>query len=359
MKLFCYNAGCGDAFRIEFKGKSGIIRHILLDAGYERTFRNVLSKDLNVIKKQGQNIDLCIATHIHDDHIGGLKSLVNAINTNRADDMILQWWYNPPRITNLKLKSSEVESVAQSISQADVITRYLSTKCVLTKAPIVSSPHPYHLDGMDIYILSPNERSLNKLIDKYRDPKIAIEPIEDDKASQAIATKTRDYHIPVGDFNFQKWKEDRNIENGSSIALLTKYDGKTILWLADAHPSVVVESLKSLGYSNINPLECDYVKIAHHGSLGNNSSELYQMIKCQRYILSSDGYNLHGLPMKACLAQIVTNPGRSINDHYSFYFTASDDVLRTIFEVDGDNVYKKFNFEIIYPIDGNGMSIQF
>lgn len=101
MVLHCYNSACGDAFRIEFVGESGTIRHLLIDAGYQRTYRNTLSVVIASLIKKGQLIDLCIASHIHDDHIGGLEAYIKSIIANRTIDIVVQWWYNPPRLPRI------------------------------------------------------------------------------------------------------------------------------------------------------------------------------------------------------------------------------------------------------------------
>ncbi|HAY3506921.1 MBL fold metallo-hydrolase [Elizabethkingia anophelis] len=359
MKVCFYNAGCGDAFRIEFKGVSGQERNVLIDSGYQRTFQNILSSEFKSIEAKGGNIDLCVLTHIHDDHIGGIETYVKAILADRANDIILKWWFNSPRPVSAIPKLQRSGSVAKSINQSDTVTSYLQYKNALPSSPIISNVVPYEIDGMKIYVLSPNETGLQRLRDKYRDPKIEVESIEDEKTSRAVAAKSRDYHKTVDEFDFTGWAEDCNIENGSSIALLTELNEKKILWLADAFPSVIVANLEALGYSESDPLVCDYVKVAHHGSFGNNGSKLFNMIKCQKYILSTDGYNLHGLPSKECLVQILNNPFRAINEHYIFYMTSNDNVLNTIFESDGENVYEKLNFELIYPINGSGFNIEF
>lgn len=359
MKVYFYNAACGDAFRIEFEGISGRRRNILIDSGYQRTFRELLSNEINSIEAKGDNIDLWVLTHIHEDHIGGAETYIKAILAGRANDIILQWWFNPPRPAKHMPKIQDRTSVAKSITQGDTITSYLNSKNALPIMPIISSLTPYALDGMKIYVLSPDEHSLRNLIEKYGDKKIKLESIEDEEISKAKAAKDRDYHKTVQDFDFRAWTQDRSIENASSIALLTEFNGKKILWLADSIPSIVVASLKALGYSKTNPLVCDYVKIAHHGSWGNNGRKLYELIKCRKYILSTDGYNTSGLPSKVCLVEILNNPSRIRTEQYTFYMTTNDPVLKTIFDIDGKEIYQKLNFEIIYPISGSGSSIEF
>ena len=139
MKVYFYNASCGDAFRIEFEGISGKRRNILIDSGYQRTFRDLLSNEISSIEAEGDNIELCVLTHIHDDHVGGIETYINAILAGRANDIILQWWFNPPRPAKLVAKKQGRTSVAKSITQGDTITNYLDSKDALPESPIISS----------------------------------------------------------------------------------------------------------------------------------------------------------------------------------------------------------------------------
>ena len=74
--------------------------------------------------------------------------------------------------------------------------------------------------------------------------------------------------------------------------------------MGDAHPSIVIESLKALGYSTHNPLRIDYIKVSHHGSKGNTNEELLTLIDCNNFIISANG-NHHGLPNKKTFARII------------------------------------------------------
>jgi beta-lactamase superfamily II metal-dependent hydrolase len=151
------------------------------------------------------------------------------------------------------------------------------------------------------------------------------------------------------DFDIEKWVEDDSVENGSSISVLTEYQDRRILWLSDAHPNIIVTALKNLGYSKNNPLICDWVKVTHHGSSGNNSNQLYEMIRSENYLLSTNGENLHCLPKKDCLARILRNDQRLLDSHYKFYFTYDNKLLRNIFAVDGELIFTKLNFTVNFP----------
>lgn len=97
-------------------------------------------------------------------------------------------------------------------------------------------------------------------------------------------------------------------------------------------------------------LNCDWVKVTHHGSKGNNSDDLYDHIVCSNYLFSVDGENKHYLPNKEAIARILRNKNRNIiKQPYSFYFTYDNPTLRRIFAVDGDRVFKTLNRKT-YPL---------
>lgn len=140
-----------------------------------------------------------------------------------------------------------------------------------------------------------------------------------------------DYSVPLLKFKTDKFQEDTNIENASSIAAIFEYRGKRILWLSDLVPSVVVGSLSKLGYSETNKIQCEAVLLSHHGSSANNSLDLFKMISAYKYIISADGINRHCLPNKETVARIVA---ASSNVPVSLYFNYDDGRLTRMFKSD-------------------------
>ena len=67
---------------------------------------------------------------------------------------------------------------------------------------------------------------------------------------------------------------------------------------------VIIDSLTDLGYSEENPVKADYVKLSHHGSKSNTSIELLNLIRSDRFLISSNS-DSHQLPDKRCLARII------------------------------------------------------
>lgn len=351
IKLTAYNVGCGDCIRLEFVGQSGMTRNLLIDGGFERTFRDILSKELLGIVEHNNQVDLWVITHIHDDHIGGAIGYAAAVDAGIQRDIVSKWWYNPPRVPKLVKWEGET-SRAMSIGQSNTLAAFIFRTGSLLGHNISSSDEPCELDGLRISVLSPDQDGLSALAKKYADPKILLELSENSSFFEPMAARLRDYHIKAKHFDFSSWRQDGNLENAGSIVLLLEGNGCKMLLLADSHPSTVVSSLKRKGFSSANPIECDLVKVSHHGSLSNNSGELYSMISCSNYLITCDGTNKHGLAQKACIVRILTAPRRNNARRYFFYFSSEDDFLKTMFDVDGPNIYIDLNFEFVFPSHG-------
>ena len=346
MKLIIYQVECGDAARMEYEGNDGQIHHILIDSGFERTFRNVLATEIKGIENTHGQIDLWIISHIHDDHIGGALAYIKRIRKGLLPDIVRRWVYNPPRgaMSILSGERDEV-SVAKSIVQGDQLASYILSRETKSDIDFTTSTESLDIHGLKITFLSPDNSTLAGLRKKYAIEKnIPFEREENFTISTAKAAATNDYATKLTDFDLDKSIEDNSIENSSSIAVLTSFLGKYMLWLADAHPSLVVRSLQSLGYTTSNPLICDWVKLSHHGSSGNNLSSLFEIVRCNNFIISANGNNKYRLPDKACLAKILLNKYRPAEKCH-LHFTYDNPTLRSIFSTDGPDVYEKLNFE--------------
>lgn len=351
MEIKFFQAECGDASCIRFLGYDNKYHNIFIDSGYERTFRHVLENEIRNIVAKNETIDLWIISHIHDDHIGGVIQYIDTIKTGEHNDIVNQYFYNPPRIYDFR-KSAKNISEFVSIGQGDVFYEYVKLNNKLLDYDITNSIEPIVIHGLKLTILSPTPKKLNDLRLKYPlDSNKSLEREEDEKISEAVAPKQNDYKTFINDFDLDKWKEDDSIENGSSISVLTEYNGKKILWLADSHPTDIVNSLENLGFNQDNKIVCDWVKVTHHGSKGNNSDALYSLIECNNYFFSVNGENNHNLPSKECIARILKNDRRPVNSKYKFHFTYDNEILRSIFKNENSSIYAEYNFEVFYGIE--------
>lgn len=348
MELVCYQAECGDAIRIKYIGDDGNPHNIFLDSGYERTYRNILRQEINTLIKAGERIDLWIVSHIHDDHIGGIMKYIKSIEDEEIQDIVKVWFYNPPRQYPFPIeKMSDNISSAMSIGQGDRLYNFLNQYDKLPPKDITTDLEVQDFFGMKIHILSPTPSIINELRNKYKTG-ILFQTNEIDAISNAVSLSKYDYDKKIVDFKLDDFNEDNSLENKSSISALIEYENKKILWLADAHPSILLESLNQKGYSIKQPLECNYVILSHHASKGNNNTPLFNLIKCDKYIISSNGENKHFLPNKEVLAKIIRNKNRDLSISYSLYFTYNTLILENIFESDDDDIFKRWNFKPIY-----------
>jgi hypothetical protein len=81
---------------------------------------------------------------------------------------------------------------------------------------------------------------------------------------------------------------DKSPANGSSIAVLASYNGKSCLLAGDAHSSTLAAGIRRL----VPPgerLELDAFKLSHHGSQANINEELLDAVRCSRYLVSTNG----------------------------------------------------------------------
>ncbi|WAC01684.1 hypothetical protein N7U66_17425 [Lacinutrix neustonica] len=320
--------------------------------GYERTFRHILKEEIRRLIDNDERLDICVVSHIHDDHIGGIIKYIKTIKNKELEDIVNKWLYNPPvNYKPTKIVYEELISSPASISQGDDLFHYINSKGKLLSYDISDELKSLECENLKMTILSPPREKLKSLRKKYKSKYTFLETIEEDSISEAVSAKEFDYSTKISNFKLDIWKQDESIENGSSITILTEYGGIKVLWLADSHPSDVVNSLKKLGYSKKNKVKCNWVKVSHHGSSGNNSNELYSLIDCTNYLVSANGENKHFLPKKESLVRIILNENRDFNIKYNFYFTYDNDLLRSIFVVDGKEVFREWNFEVKYLTD--------
>jgi beta-lactamase superfamily II metal-dependent hydrolase len=258
---------------------------MIVDMGYAKSYHRTIKSFL----AEKNHIDLLVVTHTDSDHIGGALSYIKDDDTPKLDC----WWYN---YSINDLSTNEEGNNKISINQAISLRAYLSKKKeAISSSPIIADTL-HVIKGIEINILSPSLKSYKEFKD-----------LVDKKESylQNISAEKSDYKISIRDFEDISFPpEDNSPSNGSSIAFILNYGGFKILMLADAHPKVIVESLRNMGYSEEKPLLINYVKLSHHGSARNINSELIELIECSNYIISTDGSN-HALPNKLTLAKIA------------------------------------------------------
>lgn len=292
------NAGSGDCTLIQTDDCV-----ILLDTGDHNHFiaRNIktsIQQILDVRQQQGKStkINHIILTHIDDDHIGGLKILAN-------DDAFMcnveHVWFNYPNSKDTIFDFTD-ESSKNSARNADKIRLLIKERKINHVGNIDTNSIRKICLGrfIELTLLSPTATDRKKLEEKWN-------PQYPSHKNNATKDNIENDLETLANTPFT---QDRSIPNGSSIAFILSYkeklSEKNFLFLADAYPKTIIESLRTLGYSIKNPLNINFLKVSHHGSKKNTNLELLNLIHTNKYIIMADGENK---PHKETIARIIKN----------------------------------------------------
>ena len=348
MRLLSYRAKCGDAFHLQYEGESGKRRNIFLDMGHSKTYTQVLKGVISNIVGASEQIDALFLSHIHDDHIGGASRFINDIQKDSAlENVVSRWIYNAPRKYDVEQTDDKKAGVLCGIVSGDKVYEHILSHRPSVLGDVIEGMS-FGIDGMTVTILSPDESKLKLLRKKYSNNRPLCKS-ETNEISVEAGNVVDDYATPLNEFKTNCFQEDVSIENASSIAALFEREGRRILWLSDAVPSVIMNSLMKLGISEEDKLHCDAVLLSHHGSSSNNSMTLFKMIQADRYIISADGFNRHCLPNKETVARIVS---ASTTLPVSIYFNYDDGRLSRMFKSDDPkDVISKINIHYLKEME--------
>jgi beta-lactamase superfamily II metal-dependent hydrolase len=289
LEVYTYNAGKGDCLRIRF----GQGHNMLIDTGVMR-FGIRLKEICEEIQSSGETLDVLILTHVDDDHIGGILSLLRS------------GWKCPfleVRMNHSGLVSPSANSNAYlSTAQNDEVYQRLASQNVQI-LPMLAG-HLIFVDKAKIITISPKAI----LTDNIR-------------ANTPLAYQ-RDYGKSLSQLASSPIRStDRSINNKNSIIFIFEYEGRRLLFTGDAWAEDLV---CGLGH---DMQHFDLVKLPHHGSAGNISADFKNHINCSNFLICTDGV---AHPDKQTIAKLASWYGKinifSPSDWWSRgFFTSEDD----------------------------------
>lgn len=300
--------------------------NILIDCGdFNGNVRKIVCEDF------GKHIDLMVATHIDDDHIAGLGSMLS--DADMQDLVIEKIWFNCyqnvgsrdiPLTEDVRTAIQKLESkLHKSIykEQEDIAERdaALLSRSILSKKewatawnsdPVLSGEVLPICEGRlgVIKVFCPSTADQARIKTKYEQLFMAElmedqftpfadsayiyeilnrilpydqyrEPIETDSAYAALTRVVAEKYADA------KQKYDSSDENRSSISFVWEYDGHKILFGGDTSHSNIVKGLKAL-YPDADCLVFDAIKVPHHGSEHNISKKLLKLIDSEHFIIT-------------------------------------------------------------------------
>lgn len=326
-RIELFPAQQGDAIWIEY-GAPGAVHRVLIDSGTPAT-APLVRKRIEDLDPGERHFDLLVITHVDTDHIGGVLKLLSDLPTDiRFDDV----WFNAwPQIRNARSSrlgpiDGEILSEALKKLQWPWNKKFEGGAVMVPKKGAL--PEKTLRGGMKLTVLSPGEPQLAKLRAAWK--KViqdnGLDPKNKGRWKKLLALAARKgvKSSILGEPDVKKlarsdFEPDTAPANGSTIALLAEFDGKSCLLGGDAYADVLFGSLTRLCRArNLRNLEIDVFKLPHHGSGGNVSNELLAAVPASHYLFSTSGA-VFGHPDDEAVARVIAAPsaGKILHFNYS------------------------------------------
>jgi len=302
-------AAYGDCLLVSCPVGSGTWR-MLVDTGTDEVYpvlRQRLEK-LPVAADGKRHIDLFVVTHIDHDHIGGASLLLR----DKALGLVFgDIWFNAPPAVKTR-GVAEGDALGELLGAGGVALPWnlaWAGQPVCTPAEGGSVEWTAKRGAPRLTLLSPTPRQLQDLYKVW------------DKELERLHRKERDAPAPeppherggpasLHDLAARDTPLDHSVPNGSAIACLLEHQGASVLLCADAFPNVLVPALKALVAKRglHGPLAVDALKLSHHGSRANVTTDLLAAVKSPQHIFSTNNA-IFKHPNEEAVARVIVAGG--------------------------------------------------
>ena len=306
--LHVLQAMSGDSLLLSYLGNDNKEHNILIDGGKPNTFQKSIK---NIVKNIVKNIDILdyiFVTHIDNDHIGGINKLLGSSYQNKIKNIFFNSGQFSSKNSSTMISESDGNTLIDFINKSDSLKSNKKEITIDTK---------FDIFGLKISFLSPTYEGLYHFCNSYKLDKIKDEALisdteEEDEPTEILSELAR--------IKFAETSLKLDPSNGASLAMLIEYKEKSILLLGDAKDSVLIPSLRQK-YSEKNRLVVDYIKLSHHGSKFHTTNEFLSLVKCNNFIISTDGKNNKNKhPNIETLARVLCHDYRDKSEKIYFYF---------------------------------------
>ncbi|WP_346890677.1 MBL fold metallo-hydrolase [Clostridium sp. UBA3887] len=328
-----FPAGYGDCFLISIHNSNKSF-NILIDGGLGETYKNSLKKELKILSKNGDKINLLINTHIDSDHINGLIAFLRDNNKNKYIEIDEIWYNGLEQIAKAytisektidsdnkiidricekghedEFKEIEDASAVGGISLSSLIEfgKYTHNKVAGGKAIIDELPIVKFSEHIKIRIISPSMNELNALEEEWAE-ELAKENYKFTVPKCMKLVSTFEFLVSRLKNYYESYRKntscsdelenylsdledvDNSVVNGSSISFVLEVYDKKLLFLGD---SIVKTKDKCHITKNLlreygENTKFNLIKLPHHGSRYNISNDFLTMFKSDEYIVSTN-----------------------------------------------------------------------
>lgn len=372
-------SGTGDCIMLLIEN-NGVEVHIMVDCG-------VYSKDIKdfIHNKFHNVIDYLIVTHIDNDHILGVISMLET-ETNLTVNQILYNCYqrrdNKGKPWDDRMKQNIKRLYGSLPPVIDMIEGKISSDSSLTLAELIlgngqwrkvwkreyitdkTSDIPLGEGLGRIVFLSPNSDALTVLDMQYRMlfwQKLYKQKNEDYQSEESIyeallrilnqeeildslykAHEVTSIHLTddkLKEFAARKL-EKLSINNVASIAFIWEEGNHRILFLGDSDPAEVTKALKQKYQNEHLPIEFDAIKVSHHGSAHSTSLDILKVANSEHFFFTGGS---NKAPSLEAMSRIIISPIADDDRKRVLHFNRKNDNVNLI---QNQNIMDQYKFEI-------------
>lgn len=295
--LEALNAEHGDCLLLRYEDRATATPQLwLIDGGPAGTWAKTLKPRLaQLAGGHPLPIRLGIVTHVDSDHIRGLNDLASAL---RAEPRPIgtpaiafaEFWFNGFTTVLGGAKSQgavaalaeaakadhdpaqPVTAMLESIREGSRLLedlaalktpsgKILSVNSRFASGKTLAAPPFEFVTGVSVEILGPSTDQLERLKQKW----------------------AKDSGTPIAQLAAEE-RRDTSATNLSSIVLLVRLRGRTLLLTGDALADEVVDA-----WAGRAPTPIDVMKVPHHGAVANNSEALFRLFPARHYLICANG----------------------------------------------------------------------
>ena len=338
-------ASDGDCLWVEW-GDSLKPFRMLIDGG--RAQKSKISAPLaeRIGRADPKRIDLIVATHIDDDHISGLVPFFSDLPAGLE---IGDVWFNSLKHlpASDELGSASADRLANALEAQGLPWNANAAWAKTPRHAVVRHPARslpvIDIFGLHLTLLSPTIEQLDRLRAEWPAALRAEGMDEDGSAVKEgdVLGYGADQTATIPELRRRSLGSDSSKPNASSIAFIAEYEGRTVLFAADAIAPVIVDGLRL--WRPDGEIRFDAIKMSHHGSENNLSDELLALVRCHDWLISTDG-SLHHHPNRRAIAHLTwKQPGCRLLFNYRSDMTA---------EWGQHSLQTKWGFSAVLPDDG-------
>ena len=333
----------GDCLLLHFgtKAKPGLV---MIDGGPKSVYLPHLKPRLLEIRKarglDGQTplaVDRLMVSHVDDDHIQGILDLTRELRAAAGTPPLLRiagFWHNSFDDIIGKDPKELTAAVSGQFGTASVNGNLPPDATIDLGAGASNEEKEVARSSLQVLASIPQGRQLRGDAEALGIPlnpdfdgKLILAAKKEVKIAQGLAFVVAGPMVPelkalqkMHDAWLKTQKKlsgpaalaayvDDSVPNLSSIVVLAKGGGKTMLLTGDARGDKILQGLEAAGVMpKGGKLKVDLLKVPHHGSSNNLDDDFFARIIADHYVFSGDGE--HGNPERESMAMLFRARGK-------------------------------------------------